>query len=289
MADEAKLIDPSGIPHFVGDLSTLDTDVMLLTADAAQFRAAGSDVHTDFQGLSAFYRAPEAEQLFASTLPVKEKSDAFAGDLEKVASVLSDYGAEVQPLVARLEALRSDATAFVNSLAGDGHWRRDQDKVEHNNDLWHDVNHTVAAFRTAERTAYDRVMALIGGTQLRADDGSHGTNTYGCTAEALDQAKETPWGAPVEREYEGWAWLAHQGKQVWDGVWQDGVLGTVHGVGTMVGWDGWHAAGEAWKNLAKVSTASALTSATMGARTCCDYDGPDRRVDLGDHPRRPQR
>lgn len=265
MGDEAKLIDPSGIPRFIGDLATLDTDVMLLTADAGQFRASGSDVHTEFQGLSAFYSAPEAEQLFATTLPVKQKSDAFADDLEKVATALSDYSFEVQPLVQKLDALKADATAFVNSLPAGDDWRKDQDKVDHNNDLWHDVNHTVAAFQAAERTAYNKIMALIGGAALTADDGSHGKNTYGYNADDLDHAKETPWGAPVEREYEGWSWLVHQGKQVWDGVWHDGVIGTVHGLGTLFGSDGWGAAGEAWKNLAKLGTATSLTSATLGA------------------------
>ncbi|MGW0836694.1 hypothetical protein [Streptomyces prunicolor] len=265
MGGEAKLIDPSGIPHFIGDLATLDTDVMLLTADAGQFRASGSDVHTEFQGLSAFYEAPEAEQLFATTLPVKEKSGAFADDLEKVATALSDYGFEVQPLVGKLDALKTDATAFVNSVTGDDDWRKDQDKVDHNNDLWHDVNHTVAAFQAAERTAYNKIMTLIGGTGLTADDGSHGKNMYGYNADDLDHAEETPWGTAVEREYEGWAWLAHQSKQVWDGIWHDGVIATIHGLGTMFGSDGWDAAGEAWKNLAKLGTASALTTATLGA------------------------
>ncbi|MFJ2817074.1 MULTISPECIES: hypothetical protein [unclassified Streptomyces] len=265
MSDGAKLIDPSGIPHFIGDLATLDTDVMLLTADAGQFRASGSDVHTEFQGLSAFYEAPEAEQLFATTLPVRQKSDAFADDLEKVTAALSDYSLEVQPLAEKLNALKADATTFVNSVTGDDDWRKDQDKVDHNNDLWHDVNHTVAAFQAAERTAYNKVMALIGGTNLTADDGSHGKNMYGYSADDLDHAGQTPWGTAVEREYEGWAWLAHQSKQVWDGIWQDGVIGTVHGLGTLFGSDGWDAAGEAWENLAKLGVASTLTTATMGA------------------------
>ncbi|MER7227138.1 hypothetical protein [Streptomyces rubradiris] len=264
MSDEAELIDPSGIPHFIGDLATLDTDVMLLTADAGQFRASGANVHTTFQQLSAFYSAPEAEQLFGTTLPVRTKSDAFADDLEKVAGALSDYSLEVQPLVKKLDALKAEATAFVHSIAGDDDWRKDQDKVDHNNDLWHDVNHTVAAFQAAELRAYNRIMALIGGTALTTDDGSHGKNMYGYAAADLDQAEATPWGAPAEREYEGWSWLAHQGKQVWDGVWHDGVMGTVHGLGTLAGWDGADAAGEAWKNLAKLGTGVGMTLGTLG-------------------------
>ncbi|TWV32708.1 hypothetical protein FRZ03_32605 [Streptomyces misionensis] len=264
MGDEAKLIDPSGIPHFIGDLDTLDTDVMLLTANADQFRASGSDVHTTFQHLSAFYSAPEAEQLFSTTLPVQQKSDAFAEGLEKVAGVLSDYGIEVEPLARKLDSLKAEATAFVNSVSGDDDWRKDSHKVDHNNDLWHDVNHTVAAFQAAERRAYNKIMALIGGTPLTADDGTHGKNMYGFDAADLDQATQTPWGAPAEREYEGWRWLVHQGKQVWDGVWQDGVMGTVHGLGTLVGWDGWDAAGQAWENLAKLGTGIVMTIGTLG-------------------------
>lgn len=265
MGDEAKMIDPSGIPHFIGDLGTLDTDVMLLTANAGQFRASGSNLHTTFQQLSAFYSAPEADQLFSTTLPVQQKSDAFADGLEKVAGALSDYSLEIAPLVQKLDSLRAEATAFVNSVSADDDWRKDQDKIDRNDGLWRDVNHTIAAFQAAERRAYDKIMALIGGTPLIADDGSHAKNMYGYTAADLDQAQETPWGAPAEREYEGWDWLVHQGKQVWDGIWYDGVVATVHGLGTLVGWDGWDAAGEAWTNLAKLGTAGALTSATMGA------------------------
>lgn len=203
MSDGATLIDPSGIPHFIGDLSTLDTDVMLLTANAAQFRASGADVHTTFQNLSAVYRTPDAADLLSSTQPVKAKADGFADDLEKVASALSDYSAEVQPLVERLATLKTDATAFVQSLSGDDDWRKDQDKVDRNNELWRDVNHTVAAFQAAERTCHNKITALVGGSKITADDGSHGDHMYGYRADDLDHAPNTPWGAPAEREYEG--------------------------------------------------------------------------------------
>ncbi|MFI7503502.1 hypothetical protein ACIBVL_34530 [Streptomyces sp. NPDC049687] len=237
---------------------------MLLTANAAQFRASGAEVHTTFQGLSAVYRTPDAVDLLSSTQPVKAKADAFADDLEKAAMALSDYSAEVQPLVERLATLKADATAFVQSLSGDEDWRKDQDKVDRNNELWRDVNHTVAAFQAAERACHNKITALVGGSRITVDDGSHGEHMYGYRADDLDHAPETPWGAPAEREYEGWDWLTHQAGQVWDGFWTDGVMATVHGVGTLFGADGSDAAGEAWKGLAKLATASALTSATMG-------------------------
>ncbi|QFQ99281.1 hypothetical protein F9278_27570 [Streptomyces phaeolivaceus] len=264
MADEANLIDPSGIPQFLGDLSTLGIDVMLLYANAGQFRASGADLHTAFQGLSAVYQAPEAHDLVSSTQPVKTKTDAFADDLEKVAAALDEYGVEVRPLVEKLATLKTDAQVFVDSVAGDDDWRKDKDKVETNNGLWHDVNKTVAAFQAAERACHNKITALVGGTKLSVDDGSHGENMYGYRAEDLDHAGETPWGAAVEQEYEGWDWFTHTAGQVWDGFWTDGVMGTVHGVGTLFGADGSDAAGEAWKGLAKLGTASFLTSATLG-------------------------
>ncbi|WP_425827023.1 ADP-ribosyltransferase [Streptomyces fractus] len=277
-----QLIDPSGIPHFIGDLATLDTDVTNLSTHAGEFRSAGADVHTEFQGLSAFYQAPEADQLFATTLPVKTKTDAFADDLEKVSSALSAYSTEVQPLVKKLNTLKADATAFVNSVSGDDDWRKDQDKVDHNNDLWHDVNHTVAAFQSAERAAYNKIMALIGGTALTTDDGSHAKNMYGFKAGDLDHAEETPWGSSAEREYEGLAWLGHQIKSyVWDGFIVDGVWGTITGLGTLVGTDGWAAAGQAWKHLAQLGTGLAITSTAMfgGAGVAAAYwTAPDDKL-----------
>ncbi|MGW2339096.1 hypothetical protein [Streptomyces sp. NPDC001661] len=277
-----QLIDPSGIPHFIGDLATLDTDVTNLSTHAGEFRSAGADVHTEFQGLSAFYQAPEADQLFATTLPVKTKTDAFADDLEKVSSALSAYSTEVQPLVKKLDTLKADATAFVNSVSGDDDWRKDQDKVDHNNDLWHDVNHTVAAFQSAERAAYNKIMALIGGTALTTDDGSHAKNMYGFKAGDLDHAEETPWGSSAEREYEGLAWLGHQIKSyVWDGFIVDGVWGTITGLGTLVGTDGWAAAGQAWKHLAQLGTGLAITSTAMfgGAGVAAAYwTAPDDKL-----------
>jgi hypothetical protein len=38
-----------------------------LSGDGEGIRDLGADVHTRFQRRSAFYRAPEAEQLFATT------------------------------------------------------------------------------------------------------------------------------------------------------------------------------------------------------------------------------
>ncbi|MEU0837695.1 hypothetical protein ABZ339_41555, partial [Streptomyces sp. NPDC005969] len=101
------MIKPEAIPQFTGDPDQLEKDSAGLKAVAGQIRDTGSDVHTQFQGLSAYYIAPEAEKLFGSTKPVQDRADAFGDDLEKVSTALSDYATEVRPLVTKLEQLKT--------------------------------------------------------------------------------------------------------------------------------------------------------------------------------------
>ncbi|MBT3151117.1 hypothetical protein HTV45_09485 [Streptomyces sp. CHD11] len=262
----ATPIDPQNIPQFTGDLEQLTTDHMLLTAEAIAFRQSGSDVHTRFQGLSACYTAPEAEQLFATTAPVAAKADEFADDLEKVAAALSSYEAEIQPLVAKLKSLKRRAETFRQQIAGDDDWREDEDNVELNNDLVHDVNTTTAAFWQAEITCHNTITALVGGSTLIVEDGAEkrllerGTKVYGFTADLLNQSGELPWGSTVEKERHGLDWLGHQVWEFGKGFVVDGVWGTIRGLGTLVGVDGWDAAGEAWKGLGKLATGVLITA-----------------------------
>lgn len=262
----ATPIDPQNIPQFTGDLEQLGTDHMLLTAEAIAFRQSGSDVHTRFQGLSAHYTAPEAEQLFATTAPVAAKSDEFADDLEKVAAALSSYETEIQPLVAKLKSLKQRAETFRQQIAGDDDWREDDDNVQLNNDLVHDVNTTTAAFWQAEITCHNTITALVGGSTLIVENGAEkrllerGTKVYGFTADLLNQSGELPWGSTVEKERHGLDWLGHQVWEFGKGFVVDGVWGTIRGLGTLVGFDGWDAAGEAWKGLGKLATGVLITA-----------------------------
>ncbi|MFH9570155.1 hypothetical protein ACH4MG_06360 [Streptomyces sp. NPDC017454] len=262
----ADLIDPQNIPQFTGDLEQLGTDHMLLTGEALVFRQSGADVHSRFQGLSACYTAPEAEQLFATTAPVAAKADEFADDLEKVATALSSYETEIQPLVAKLKSLKRRAETFRHQIAGDDDWREDEDNVQLNNDLVHDVNAATAAFWLAEITCHNKITALVGGSTLILEDGAEqrfmerGTSVYGFTADLLNQSGELPWGKTVEKERHGLDWLGHQVWEFGKGFVVDGVWGTIRGLGTLVGVDGWDAAGEAWKGLGKLATGVLITA-----------------------------
>ncbi|MCX4734852.1 ADP-ribosyltransferase [Streptomyces sp. NBC_01363] len=259
------MIKPEAIPQYTGDLGQLEKDHASLTADAGHVRDTGSSVHTHFQALSAYYKAPEAERLFASTKPVQDRADGFADDLEKVASSLSDYAAEIRPLVTKLTRLKADATTFVNDNKDDDDWEYDGDKVEEHNQLRDDITATVAAFWAAERTCHNKITALFGGTQMVAGDGSERKDQYGFDADDLKNAK-LPWGDPVEEKHH-WYEVGHWVKSfVWDGLIVDGIWGTIKGLGTLVGFGGWDAMGQAWKGLAQLATGLAI-STIPGAST----------------------
>jgi hypothetical protein len=254
-----SVIKPDQIPQFTGNLTQLETDYADLKKDAGDVRKTGGDVHSQFQGLSAYYTAPEAEQLFATTKPVKERADDFATDLETVSGALSSYATEVRPLVDKLKQLKADATTFVASVKDDDEWEYDEDKVDEHNQLRDDITATVAAFWAAERTCHNKITALWGGTQMVAGDGSDRKDQYGFNADDLKNAK-LPWGDPVEEKHH-WYEVGHWVKSfVWDGLIVDGVWGTIKGLGTLVGFGGWDAMGQAWKGLAQLATGLALSS-----------------------------
>ncbi|WP_028800824.1 hypothetical protein [Streptomyces sp. 142MFCol3.1] len=265
-----QLIDPEGIPQFTGDLEQLGLDAVVLGAEAGVFRASGADVHSTFQGLSAFYAAPEADQLFATTAPVATKSDAFADDLEKVGAALSAYEDEIRPLVSKLKSLKERAQTFRNDIAGDDHWREDDDNVQLNNDLVHDVNAATAAFWQAEITCHNKITALVHGTTLIIEDGAakrwlnRGTSLYGFTADVLDQSEKLPWGKTVEKERHGLDWLGHELTEFGKGFVIDGVWGTIKGLGTLVGFDGLDAMGQAWDGLGKLATGALISATPLG-------------------------
>ncbi|MFZ3560813.1 hypothetical protein [Streptomyces sp. BH055] len=253
------MITPSGIPQFTGNFDQLDQDVSALQSDAIGIRNNGEDVHSRFQMLGAFYEAPEAEQLFASTRPVMDNADLFATKLETVASALDTYSIEARPQAERLKQLRADAIAFVNSVDGDDDWTEDEDKVHRHQALLDGVSAAQAAFQDAERRAASKITALVGGPKFVTDDGHHTVNKktvmYGYDLDTLQHAKELPWGTPEEHTYEPWSagWFGHGAKTFfWDGIVVDNIGGGLDGLWTLVGGHGSEKAGDAWSGLGDV-------------------------------------
>ncbi|MER6910705.1 hypothetical protein ABT354_03385 [Streptomyces sp. NPDC000594] len=252
-------VNPAEIPVFTGDLTALDGHVKTLAADGARVMTAAGDVHSSFGGLSAFYRAPEAEQLFATTKPVTETASAISSDTCVIAGALGTYASEVRPLIDRFESLRADAVAFREKVSDDDKWREDGDLIEENLNRRNEVAEVWAQFQEAERNCHNTIVAIFCGSRLTVQDGSGGANQYGYDAEALKGAKSLPWGDAVEESVPAW--------QVWEHAWDfgkgvivDGAWGTIKGLGTLVGFSGWEAAGQAWTGLGKLVTGLAITA-----------------------------
>ncbi|GAA3378406.1 hypothetical protein [Streptomyces racemochromogenes] len=259
MADHIP-INPCTIPQFTGDLDALEQDRTAIAAAAASLRDTGANIDSTFQGLAAFYSPPEAAQLFATTNRVRTESDHFADQLETAAQALGEFAVEARPIVARLKQLQSQATAFTSKIQGDAHWKDDGKKVDENNDLIHDVNAAAEAFWAAERTCASKIRALSGLPALTVDDGTHADGMYGYRAADLNKVQDLPWGSQLAQSHR-WYDIGHWTKSfLWDGLVMDGIVGTVRGLGTLVGYDGSAAAGQAWTGLAKLATGIALTT-----------------------------
>jgi hypothetical protein len=208
------VIQPESIPLFTGDLGQLEHHIDALGLEADGIRQAGGEAHRQFQGLSAFYEAPEAEDLFASTAPARDAADRFGDKVATVADALRTYAAEVAPIAKRLEDLQSRATTFVAGLktssgAFDENWADDADKVQEHRTLMHDVAVAQEAFAAAEIACSNKITALVGGTQYVMNTGAKqfkplDAELYGYSAEVLDQAKELPWGTPVTQSHDWW-------------------------------------------------------------------------------------
>jgi hypothetical protein len=248
--------DLSDIPEFSGDLDQLEKDAGALKKAASDIRDTGRDVHNDFQGLTSCYTAPEADQLFHTTLPVRDKADAFADKLETVSGALSAFAKDARPLVQRMDQLRSEAAAFRKSIEGDDDWRKDQKNIDKNAHLVHEIGRVWGEFQELERATATKIDGQVGGTRWIPDDGSHKKGMYGFTADDAAKADDTPWGKVDEREYTGlaaaWHWTKDNVGGALKGFFVDGVWGTVKGLGHMVNVFDWDTFTKTWKGIGDV-------------------------------------
>ncbi|KUL34910.1 hypothetical protein ADL22_29250 [Streptomyces sp. NRRL F-4489] len=254
---EGAPVDPSEVPVFTGDLDLLEAKVKSLSNGGSKVATAGSDVHKSFGGLSAFYKAPEAEQLFGVTKPVADTAHDVGHDARVIAGALGTYAREVRPLVHQLQQLKQEAADFRHKVEGsEDDWREDSDLVDENLARRNKIAEVWAAFQAAERDCHAKIVGLVGGKALHAIDASHKSG-YGYDAETLKQSRSLPWGDAVEESVPWW--------KVWDhaydfgkGVIIDGAWGSAKGLLTLFGWEGSEAAGQAWSNLAKLTTTGSL-------------------------------
>ncbi len=241
-------IDSSKIP--VPDLMAglLSVEAGWLKTDAANIRRHGSDIKTSWAGLSSCYSAPEAAQLFAAMDPVATVSDSFAGDVEKVVSILQTFAEEAGPLVSTLQKVQADASAFGSKISSNDKWDHDKSLVDENNGYIHTVNTAVVAFQAAERKAANGIEALVGGQQWHVITDPNDKSSSGFGYESIPDNAKTPWGADLEKKdgclketmKAGWHFAEGFGEGAW---------GAVKGIGALTGIEGWNAFKASWKGM----------------------------------------
>ncbi|MEV5984000.1 hypothetical protein AB0L85_03180 [Streptomyces sp. NPDC052051] len=257
------MIDPGEIFQYTGDFDKLSTAVTALRTHAIGIRNKGQDVHSRFQATAAYYKAPEADQLFSSTQPVMDTADNFAGDIESLADALDTFIGEAKPYAKRLERLKEKAIAFVGSVEGDDDWTKDQDKVDAQKALMDGVAIAVAGFQEAERNAATKINAIspaLCRPGWVVDDGSHALGMYGLSADTMKGLKDLPWGSAEGRTYERWSldWWGHGVKSwAWDGFVKDGLWGSFIGLGdleaNLLGINGSAAQHETWDGIKRTA------------------------------------
>ncbi|WP_073774301.1 scabin-related ADP-ribosyltransferase [Streptomyces sp. MJM1172] len=86
---------------------------------------------------------------------------------------------------------------------------------------------------------------------------------YGFQVDDLNHSKTLPWGTQFEETHRAWELDYWAKSYVWDGIVMDGIVGTVKGLGTFVGFQGLDAAGKAWVGLAKLATGVAISTSPL--------------------------
>lgn len=241
-------IDAGAIPIPDLDAAALTTAAGGVKSHAGGIRRAGADIKSSWAGLSAFYDAPEAGDLFAAMDPVATKTDAVADDAEKVAAALTTFAAEAGPLKATLVSTKAKAQAFSDRTASDGEWDHRQSNVDENNGYVHAVNTTLVAFQAAERKCANTIEALFGGTQWHTV--GHGDDKTAYGYDSIPDNAKTPWGSKVEKK-DGCvkSSLTHVG-HFFQGA-GEAVWGMVTGLGDLVGFGGWEKFKQSWAGLSE--------------------------------------
>lgn len=105
------------VPVIPGDMGALAEHASQIAGGATGIAHTGALVHSAWQGLRAFYRAPEAETLFAVTVPVATAATAVGDAGSATAAALTSYAGTVAELQRQLEQLRGQADILRQTLA----------------------------------------------------------------------------------------------------------------------------------------------------------------------------
>ncbi|MEZ3161996.1 DNA/RNA non-specific endonuclease [Microbacterium sp. BWT-B31] len=113
-------IDPASIPGKDLDPDAIETNASTVATLAAEVRSNGSNVHLKWQGMAGVYSAPESGTLLGLMQPVSSQATQAGDNLETVSAALKQFAADVRPIKAELDALRTQAQTFVDTTVANG-------------------------------------------------------------------------------------------------------------------------------------------------------------------------
>ena len=260
-----EIFDENSIPGLDLDVETIDSNAATLKTKAGDLRSAGSSIKTTWSGMSACYKAPEQEQLYAAMNPVEKNSDDLADDLEKIAGYVNTFADTARQIKSDAQTLKKDGQAFKKKIAAKPDWQTKQELVDENTRLVNRASSLKIRLWDAERTCANNIRALDCLAPYHANPNSDNDKLwYGYSQIPADADK--PWGKSVERQDKCPKKAAVSVKRfVWDGVVVDGLGGSINGLVNLIGFD-FSGNGDIW-SLERLSNTWSAATGLIGRDT----------------------
>lgn len=228
-------IDPEMVPGRDLRPDALDRLARDLVTASRGVRAGGADVVDRWRALAAVYDAPEAPTLLDGVLLVEPDTARYADGLGQVAAAVRQYVDTIRPLQRTLARLRDDAYSFRARAATRERWDGDQDLVDENTRLVHDVGVQQSLLDEAARQCALRIRAATRGEDAHRECTPDGLHVSRATTLAAD---DQPWGHVVRRHDPCPKSAAVQIKHfLWDGIAVDGIWAGIIGSAGYYGLD----------------------------------------------------
>ncbi|MGW6172838.1 hypothetical protein ACWF5H_05015 [Arthrobacter sp. NPDC055138] len=262
------------------DAELLRTHARALDKTAEGIVDAVELIESDWSGLEAVYKSPEAPQVYVAVKPVKTTAEEIKADTAAIKSAIETFADWADTFKARYDALVVRWHGIRSRIASEGDdWRKEEDLVNDDNQLLKDANALAAEHMAAERACHNAITALYGGITLveNTQDGpGTGQQAYGYSAEQLDSATgegHIPWGKPTEWDKpwyrDAWDGVVSFGKGVWSGI-----TGTVTGLWNMVNFTDGETFAATWKGIGQIALNVAIVSSPITAVVAEKIGGP---------------
>ena len=96
----------------------IDENARTIGTISGQVADHGSNVHFKWQGMAGVYEAPESPTLLGLMAPVSSQATQVSDNLSEVSAALIAFAADVRPIKAELDSLRTQAQDFNDSIQG---------------------------------------------------------------------------------------------------------------------------------------------------------------------------